>query len=155
MRPFGTSEQLAKRRKRALRLLHRGQTPQQVACKVGTNERSVRRWQQELHCAAPHKAIRAPGRPARLTPTQLEQLKQTLQQGARAHGYAADYWTLVRITQLIWDLFAVRYAVSAVWHLLQRMGWSCQQPQRRAFGNDPAAVQRWRRATWYRIKKVA
>jgi transposase len=155
MRPFGTSKQLARRRKRALRLLRQGKTPQHVAQKVGTTARSVRRWQQQAHAALPKPAARRPGRPARLPEVQVEHLKATLRAGALAQGYVEDYWTLARIAQLIWKLFAVRYKPSSVWHLLRRVGWSCQKPQRRSFGGHQEAIARWRRTTWYRIKKVA
>lgn len=155
MRPFGTLQQLTKRRKRALRLLRQGKTPQSVAQKVGTTERSVRRWQQHTQVVQPKSARRPPGRPARLSQAQVTQLKVTLLAGALAHGYDEDYWTLARIVQLIWELFAVPYKSSSVWRLLQRVGWSCQKPQRRSFGGDEEAIARWRRSTWYRIKKVA
>ncbi len=155
MRPFGTTQQLARRRKRGLRLLRQGKTPQYVAAKVGTTERSVRRWQQQAQAAQPKPAQRRPGRPARLSAEQVTQLKATLREGALAQGYVEDYWTLARIAELIWKLFAVRYKLSSVWRLLRRVGWSCQKPQRRSFGGDPEAVARWRRSPWYRIKKVA
>lgn len=155
MRPFGTSQQLTKRRKRALRLLRRGKTPQYVAQKVGATERSVRRWQQHAQATQPRSAQRLPGRPARLSEAQVTQLKVTWHAGALAQGYDEDYWTLARIAQLIWQLFAVRYKSSSVWRLLRRVGWSCQKPQRRSFGGDKEAIARWRRSTWYRIKKVA
>jgi transposase len=155
MRPFGTTQQLAKRRKRALRLLRRGQALPHVAQKVGTTERSVRRWQQQAQAANPKSARRHPGRPARLQEEQVTHLKATLRAGARAQGYVEEYWTLARIAQLIWKLFAVRYQPSSVWRLLRRVGWSCQKPQRRSFGGDPEAIAGWRRSTWYRIKKVA
>jgi hypothetical protein len=38
MRPFGTSEQLARRRQRALELLHHGQPPTKVAKRVGERQ---------------------------------------------------------------------------------------------------------------------
>ncbi len=155
MRPFGTTEQLARRRKRALRLLRQGKTPQDVARKVGTTERSVRRWQHQADAVPSQLARRHPGRPARLSEEQVVQLKAALRAGALAQGYVENYWTLARIAQLIRKLFAVRYKVNAVWYLLRRVGWSNQKPQRRSFGGDPAAVVRWRRSTWYRIKKVA
>ncbi|MGB8646272.1 MAG: winged helix-turn-helix domain-containing protein [Anaerolineae bacterium] len=155
MRPFGTTQQLARRRQRARRLLRQRKNPQQVARKVGATERSVRRWQQQAHTAKPKSAQRRPGRPARLSEEQVEHLKETLHKGALAQGYVEDYWTLARIAQLIRKLFAVPYKPSAVWRLLQRMGWSSQKPQRRSFGGDKEAVVRWRRATWYRVKKVA
>ncbi len=155
MRPFGTSQQLTKRRKRALRLLRQGKTPQYVAQKVGATERSVRRWQQQAKVVQPKSAQRQPGRPARLSDEQVAQLKVTLLAGALSQGYDEDYWTLARIAQLISKLFAVRYKLSSVWRLLRRVGWSCQKPQRRSFGGDKEAIVRWRRSTWYRIKKVA
>ncbi len=155
MRPFGTTEQLARRRKRALRLLRQGKTPQYVAREVGVTDRSVRRWQQQGRASHPKTAPHTPGRPARLSEKQVVQLKAALCAGALAQGYVEDYWTLARVAKLIHKLFAVRYKVNAVWYLLRRIGWSNQKPQRRSFGGDPAAVVRWRRSTWYRIKKVA
>nr|WP_309228422.1 winged helix-turn-helix domain-containing protein [Streptomyces lunaelactis] len=35
-----------------------------------------------------------------------------------------------------------------VWELLQRHGWSCQQPARRAAEQDQAAVAGWAKETW-------
>ena len=155
MRPFGTSQQLTTRRKRALRLLRQGKTPHYVAQKVRATERSVCRWQQQAQVVQLKTARRPPGRPARLSEDQVTQLKVTLLAGALAQGDDADYWTLARIGQLIWKLFAVRYKSSSVWRLLRQVGWSCQKPQRRSFGGDKEAIARWRRSTWYRIKKVA
>jgi transposase len=155
MRPLGTSQQLARRRKRALRLLRRGNAPHYVARKVGATERSVRRWQQQAQAVQSKSAKRRRGRPARLNEAQVQHLKATLRAGARAQGYVEDYWTLARIAHLIWNLFAVRYKSSGIWRLLRRIGWSCQKPQRRSFGGDKEAIARWRRTTWYRIKKVA
>lgn len=155
MRPFGTTQQLAKRRKRVLRLLRRGKSRTYVARKVGATERSVRRWQQQAQAVQTKPAQRHPGRPARLGATPVKRLIETLGQGALSQGYGEDFWTLIRIAHVIWVLFAVRYKPSGVWRLLQRIGWSCQKPQRRSFGGDQAALVRWRRSTWYRIKKVA
>jgi transposase len=126
-----------------------------VAQKVGTTERSVRRWQQAAQAVKPKSAQRRPGRPARLNEVQVQHLKAILHAGALAQGYVEEYWTLARIAQLIWKWFGVRYKPSGVWRLLQRVGWSCQKPQRRSFGGDPEAIARWRRSTWSRIKKVA
>lgn len=85
----------------------------------------------------------------------MRQLERELKRGAYAQGYAEDYWTLDRIGRLIWDMFEERYHPSGVWHVLQRLGWSCQKPQRRALQRDDAAVAHWKRYVWPRIKKVA
>lgn len=156
MRPFGTSEQLAERRQRALNLVRQGQGPAQVAQQVGVTPQSVCRWQRESqHPRAKRKrSHRTPGRPSRLSKAQSERLVAALARGAYAHGYAEDYWTLDRIARLIWDLFRVRYRASSVWYLMQRLGWSCQKPQRRSLARDDDTIVRWKRNTWPQVKKV-
>lgn len=154
MRPFGTSTQLAKRRKQALAMLRNGKSPEEVAGRVAVTERSIRRWVQEAHSPKPKRSDRPPGRPARLSPQQLKRLANELLRGAYAYGYAEDYWTLDRIARLIWDLFQVRYHFSSVWHILKRLGWSCQKPQRQGLARDEKAVWNWRRNAWPRIKKL-
>lgn len=155
MRTIGNAHQLVARRQRAIHLLEQGQPTTAVASAVGVSPRSVQRWQREA--AAPAKAKKGPpklmGRPPRLSPKHLSRLAKALSRGAFAHGYAEDYWTLDRIAQLIWQMFAVRYHPSAVWHLLRRMGWSCQKPQRVSTNRDDRA--HWARYGWARIKKVA
>jgi transposase len=156
MRPFGTSEQLARRRQRARGLLRRGQNPKQVAYRVGATERSVRRWQAESkHPTKPGSRKRAPGRPCRLNPSQCRRLLADLEQGAFEYGYVDDYWTLDRIAHVIWELFQVRYRSASVWYLLQRLDWSCQKPQRRALHRDDEAIAHWKHYIWPHIKKVA
>lgn len=155
MRPYGKSKQLVQRRERARALLRRGQSPAQVATQIGTTTRSLRRWRRESRQPKRSSAARAPGRPGRLSASQLCCLEQALQRGASADGYAEDYWTLERIGQLIRGLFGVRYHLSSVWHLLQRLGWSCQRPQRRTFARDDAAIAHWKHYVWPQIKKVA
>ena len=157
MRPFGTSEQLARRRQRALNLLRRGQRLTQVAKRIGTTLQSVCRWRRESqHLKRKRKPSgRTPGRPSRLSASQLRQLVSALSRGAIAYGYAEEHWTLGRIAHLIWELFGVHYRSSSVWYLLQRLGWSCQKPQRRSLARDEKAIAHWKRYIWPRIKKVA
>jgi len=153
MRPKGTAEQLAARRTRAMLLLSQNRRIVDVAAAVGVTERTVRRWRKPAPRPPRHR--RTPGRPGRLSARHLRRLERELKRGAFAHGYAGDYWTLDRIGQLIWQLFAIRYHPSGVWHLLRRLGWSCQRAQRRSLGRKDADVAHWRRYVWPQIKKVA
>jgi len=154
MRPNGTSEQLSKRRKRALGLLKSGKSAKEIAAKVNVNERSVRRWQQEQrHPRKP--SARSPGQLPYLTDKQRKKLEQELLKGAYAHGYNEDYWTLDRVGHVIWELFQTRYSPSGVWRLLDRMNWSCQKVQRMALQRGDELVNRWQQRVWPRIKKVA
>lgn len=157
MRPFGTSEQLARRRQRALNWLRQGQRLTQVAKRVRATAQSVCRWRRESKHPKRKPALRqrAPGRPNRLSKSQLKRLVSALNRGAYAYGYAEDYWTLDRIAHLIWELFRVRYRTSSVWYVLQRLGWSCQKPQRRSLARDDEAIAHWKHYIWPQIKKVA
>jgi transposase len=155
MRPYGTSEQLAKRRTKAMKLLRRGKSVREISQQMGVTERCVRYWREDASHAKTKKRGNPPGRPSRLSSKQLARLEKELHKGAYAQGYAEDYWTLDRIGRLIWDQFAVRYHPSAVWHIMKRLGWSCQRPQRRSLARNEEAIQRWKRYVWPRIKKVA
>ena len=155
MRPKGTSEVLAARRHRGLEWVRQGKSLPLIAEALAVTERSVRRWRQTAHASVRRKRGRALGRPQQLSQPQQVCLKRQLAGGALAQGYAEDYWTLDRIAHLIWHLFGVRYHPSAVWHVLKRMGWSSQKPQRRPLQRDERAVAQWKRYRWPQIKKMA
>jgi len=153
MRPYGKSEQLAKRRKGALDLLESGKRVKEVAKVIGVTERSVRYWQKEVKEPKDKSDTRRPGHPSHLSDVQLEKLKQELLRGAYEQGYAEDYWTLDRIARLIWDKFRVRYHSGSVWYIMKRIGWSNQRPQRQALQRDDKTIQHWKKYTLPRIKK--
>jgi transposase len=88
-----------------------------------------------------------------LTAQQSTQLVELLLQGATAHGFANELWTLRRIAAVIQVHFGVRYHPAHVWKLLRRIGWSCQVPERRAMQRDEPAIAHWKRDTWPAIKK--
>ncbi len=155
MRSKGTDEQLAKRRARGLALLESGKRPREVAEMLGVSRRSVNRWQAEARHPKKKRAGRPRGRPRRLSEKQVKRLEKALDRGAYAFGYAENYWTLDRIAQMIWQLFEVRYTPSAVWHVMHRMGWSSQRPQRVPFQRDDQAVEQWKEDELPRIKKVS
>ena len=156
MRRKGTNEQLAEVRARGLALLAEGKKPKEVAEILGVTRRSVNRWEQDArHPKKKKKAARPPGRPRKLSEKQTKQLEKALDKGAYAFGYTGDYWTLDRISQVIWQLFRVRYDTSSVWHVMQRLGWSSQRPQRQPVYRDEASIEDWREEELPRIKKVS
>lgn len=82
-----------------------------------------------------------------------KKLEKALDQGAYAFGYSGDYWTLDRITQIIWQLFKVRYHPSGVWHILDRMGWSNQRPQRLPLHRNDETIAVWKIEVSPEVKK--
>jgi transposase len=93
------------------------------------------------------------GAPGNLTDQQREYLLQLLLQGARAHGFPNERWTLKRIAAVIQRQFGVRYHPAHAWKLLRRLGWSCQVPEPRPIQRDDQAMAHWQRSQWPAIKK--
>jgi transposase len=156
MRPFGSGEQLEKRRRQAIALLQDGTPYREVARRVDAAVSSVVRWQQAYR-RDKRNGLRArptPGRPCRLSATQQQQLKALLLRGAGAAGYATELWTLRRIGEVIRKRFGIRYSPVGVWALLRHgLRWSWQKPERRALQRDEATIAQWKRDEWPRIKK--
>ncbi len=76
------------------------------------------------------------GRPAQLDGKQLDALRTALLQGAMAHDFGTELWTLKRVRVLIERLYGVRFSEVHVWRLLGAMGFSSQKPERRAIERD-------------------
>src|SRR5438128_5915750 len=83
------------------------------------------RWWQSYQRDGP-RGLRpkpTPGRPPRLSGSQLRTLERILVRGPRGAGYPTDLWTLARVTQVIHRQFGIRYHPSHVWKLLTASGW--------------------------------
>ena len=155
MRPYGSPEQLERRRRQAIQLLRSGAHLSAVALKLGCSKSSVSRW-NDVYRKRGIRGLRPkpiPGRPSRLSPGQKERLARTLLKGALAHGYRTDLWTLQRIAEVIGKRFRVQYHPNHVWRLMQGLGWSSQKPERRALQRNEEEIVRWKRYRWPNIKK--
>ena len=108
----------------------------------------ARRW-------ARRAAQRRPDRPTpHLSDAQLAAIDRALREGARAHGFDSDHWTLARITTVIEQQTGVAYHPGHVWKLLRRrLGWRLQRPARRAVERDEQAIARWVETDWPRIRQ--
>jgi transposase len=155
MRTKGTAAELEVRRRIAARLFTEEVTLAEIARCVDASVSSVRRWKKAWKtggvsalAAKPH-----PGPPSKLSVDQQEQLCDLLVAGARASGYNTDLWTCRRVAALIEERFGVSYHFNHVGRVLHALGFSPQQPLRRARERDEGAIELWRRADWPRIKK--
>lgn len=155
MRLPGSARVLEARRRRALTLVQQGLSLNAAARQLGCAASSVMRWVEahRRHGEAGLKVRSAPGRPRRLTARQEAQLLRELLRGPLAHGYGTDLWTTRRIGEVIERRFGVRYHRAHVSRLLARNDWSPQKPERRARERDEAAIARWKRNRWPRVKK--
>jgi len=155
MRLPGSAAVLESRRRRALALVKQGLSLNAVARRLGCAPSSVMRWadryRQEGEAGV--KVRSAPGRPRMLTARQEAKLLKELLRGALAHGYDTDLWTTQRIAEVIERRFEIRFHRAHVGRLLARNDWSPQKPERRARERDEAAIARWKRTRWTRVKR--
>lgn len=155
MRPFGSPDELERRRQRAMDLVRQGYSLGEVARMIGVERRSVRRWRSAYRKKGRRglEAKPALGRPPRLGPAQSRQLERELLRGAQAAGFQNELWTCRRVAELVKQRFGIEYHVDHVCRLLHRLGWSAQKPTRRAFERDEREIQRWIKQEWPAIKK--
>jgi transposase len=148
---------LERRRIRAARLLQRGVPQAEVARRVEVSRQSVSRWAETL-ASEGFEALRGPGRTGRrpsLDAQQRQQLAGDLLQGALAHGFVTELWTLRRVSAVIKREFGVALSVTQVWRVLGQMGFSCQKPEGKARERNEPAIAHWKRYRWPALKKTA
>jgi transposase len=145
---------LEKRRLKGARLLARGMSKSEVARQLGVTRQTVAAWERRLAEGGKQALKRgALGRPRQLDAEQERQLGKVLMDGALAAGFPTELWTLPRIGRVIAKRFGVEYSTGHLWHLLRRMGFSCQKPEKRAIERNEAEIARWKRHTWPALKK--
>jgi transposase len=150
-------QELEARRLRAAELFAAGVRQAEVARRLGVTRQSVNRWHTRWQYHGPRALhSRGPtGYPPRLPDQDLQRLANLLLEGAAAHGFTGELWTVARVGQLIAREFGVDYHPSHVWWLLRhRLGWSPQRPVRQAKERDQAAIDQWLARDWPRIKQT-
>ena len=150
-------DRLEARRLRAAELFAAGVRQAEVARQLEVSPQAVSVWHARWQAGgidALHS--RGPSGPApRLSEAQLATVERALLDGATAHGFVGELWTLDRIATVIERLTGVRHHPAWVWALLHhRLGWSVQRPKRRAAERDQVAIDRWVKERWPAIKQT-
>src|SRR4051812_13402364 len=99
-RPFGSAEELGRRRTRAMQALDEGRSPSTVARVLGVHVNSVRRWRRLAGTPDGLQARPHPGPRHGLSDEQLQKLEALLLQGAKHHGWHNELWTAARVAAL-------------------------------------------------------
>jgi transposase len=119
-----TRDEMENRRLEAAQDLQRGLSQSQVARKFGVSRTTASRWCRALNGNGVEglRKRRAPGRPSRLKPDQLQGVAEIYQAGPRAAGFSSDNWTTARFAEAIFAKFAVRYDPDHVGRIMHRLG---------------------------------
>jgi len=128
-----TRDEMESRRLLAAQDLQGGLQQSQVARKYGVSRTTASRWHSAIHGYGVDalRKRRAPGRPSRLKPEQLELAAQLYQAGPRAAGYASDRWTTARFAGAILGAFNVRYDPDHVGRIMHRLGLRARRQRKR------------------------
>lgn len=121
---------------------------------LGVSKQSICHWYKAWKTGGDEAlSIRTPGKKSRISYNQWQDIQEALIAGAIKQGYDTDLWTLERVAYLIDKITGIKYHQCSVWHLLTRLGWSRQKPERVAKQRDENEITRWVRETWPDIKK--
>jgi transposase len=145
------------RRYRALYLKQRGWVQCDIAKALDVSEVALSTGLARARegGSAALRARAAPGRPPKLSPAQKRSIPEFLWHGPEMYGFRGQVWTCARVARVIEEEFGVRYHKDHVGRLRKGLGWTPQQPIRRAIQRDEEAIRRWRDETWPELLRRA
>jgi transposase len=119
-----TRDEMESRRLLAAQDLQTGLAQSQIARKYGVSRTTASRWHRALSGRGLEalRKRRAPGRPCRLKPEQLQSVAEIYHGGARAAGFETERWTTARFAEAIYARFAVRYDPDHAGRIMHRLG---------------------------------
>ncbi|MGH3976558.1 MAG: IS630 family transposase [Pseudonocardiaceae bacterium] len=145
-------------RMRAIEQVAAGAHPEQVAVMLGFHKNTVYGWLAKAREGGKDalKAKAVPGRPPRLSATQISRLYGFVA-GVDPRQLSFDFalWTREMVREVIAREFGVKLSVVSVGRLLRTMGMSPQRPLHRAYQQDPDAVQAWKTERFPAIRAEA
>lgn len=124
-----------------------GLTPSEAAHTFGVSRQSVHNWLKRVEAGGKRGLAsrkRGPRHVSRLAPLEAALVVRSITDRCPDQlklPYAL--WTREAVQELIRRRFGVEVSVWTVGRYLKRWGLTPQKPLRRAFEQDPAAVQRW------------
>lgn len=145
-----------KRRLKAVRLYHKGQSQYAIAKKFGVSFEAVSKWVEasEKKGESGLKSKGKPGPKSKLSLEKQRAIKRAILKGPKAIGYATDLWTLERLQTLIKKISRTSYHKGHVWKIVVNLGFSCQKPQTKAKERNEATIKEWKLKTFPHLKKM-
>lgn len=142
------------RRILAIEMHEKGIDIAQIMTVVEAGRSTIYEWIQRAELEGKDSLIRTyKARERKLDAPSRERLELMLDQGALAHGYEDQRWTLGRVQQLLLREFQVSYHISTIATLLHELGFSWQKPETRELRRDEHAIETWVKETWPEVKK--
>ncbi len=93
------------------------------------------------------------GSACRLSPANLETLREILKKGAEAYDLEGAYWDRKRVKYVIEKEFSVFYSVGHISDILSKIKFTLQRPVKKDFRQSAEKVETWIEITLPEIKK--
>ena len=120
---------LEQRRRAGMRLLGQKVAQAEVARRLGVSPAAVCKWNARRRTQPATAWQRRPqGQPPKLTAAHKEQLRRALRQGAQAHGFVNELWTLPRIATVLQATCGVRLHPGHLWRVLGALSSVTRRP---------------------------
>lgn len=145
-------------RMRAVEQVGAGAHPEDVAETLGLHRKTVYGWLAKYREGGKGALLAkpVPGRPPKLAGAQLSRLYALIVgTDPRQMQFEFALWTREMVREVIRREFEVALSVVSVGRLLRKLGLSPQRPLHRAYQQNPAAVERWKREQYPAIRAAA
>ena len=148
-RSLPPSAQEALRKRTVAAYLQGGLTQAAVASRFGVSRMILSTWLKKYHAGgdkalASHRRGPAKGTGGRLTAKQAEKIRQMVIDKCPEQLKLPFYlWTREAVRDLIQRKYDITVSISTAGNYLRAWGFTPQKPVRRAYEQNPAAVQRW------------
>lgn len=147
---------LEKRRLKAGRYFSQGKSQAFVAKKFGVTPSASCQWYwQWKDEGTDGLASKGPtGIEPKLSEENKKELKKLILQGPKKSGYQTEFWTLLRIRDIVKKKLGIVLGTGSVWNTVISLGFSCQKPERRSKQRNEKAIKEWKLNEFPKLKKM-
>jgi len=139
----------------AVRRVREGEAPSEVIKSFGLSRTTIYKWlsASDARGEAGLKSRTHPGPEPKLSVAQMRKIREWIcGKDPRQHGFDFGLWTRKVVAELIERRFGISLGLTAVGRALAKLEITPQQPLRRAYERDPAAIKHWKEATYPLLK---
>jgi len=142
----------------AVRRVRAGERPSEVIRSFGLCRTTIYKWlRADRRGGEPAlRSRKAPGPRSKLSARQKQQVFRWINgKDPRQYGFDFGLWTRQIVRALVRERFGIELGVTAIGRMLAELEITPQKPLRRAYERDPAAIAKWVREDYPKLRARA